>query len=299
MVDLIAQGLASGVVVGLVYTLIALSVVVIYKATDVVNFAGGEMVMLGGYLALLAIVGFGWSYLAAFVFAAGTTFALGALFDCLVLDKAMRRATPGQGVMVSMVIATVGLAYLIKGLVRVVPQTEEAQRLPSLFVGDPIVLGPAILQRQDIGIAAVSVLIILAVGAFFRYTLPGKALLAMAENPRAAVLIGIPVRKMRWMVWGCACMLAALAGVLLAPKLLLTPDMGGIVIMAFAAAILGGFANLPGCIVGGVILGVGQNMVGLFISSKAIAVAPFVAIMLVLVLKPEGLFGGKPHVKKV
>jgi len=299
MAELIAQGLASGIVVGLIYALIALAVVSIYKATDVVNFAGGEVVMLGGYLALLAIVGFGWSYLPAFVFAAGITFAVGALFDRIILDRVLGRAMPGQSIMVSMVIATVGLAFLIKGLVRVVPQTEEAQRLPLLFSGEPIFLGPAILQRQDIGIAAVSVLVILAVGAFYRYTLPGKALLAMAENPRAAVLIGIPVRSLRWMVWGCACMMAALAGVLLAPKLLLTPDMGGIVMMAFAAAILGGFTNLPGCIVGGVILGVTQNMVGLFISSKAIAVAPFIAIMLVLVLKPEGLFGGKTRAKKV
>jgi len=299
MIDLIAQALVSGIVVGLIYSLIALSVVAIYKSTDVVNFAGGDTVMLGGYLALLAMLGFGWGYASAFVFAAVCTFAVAVAFDRLILDKVLGRAMPGQSIMVSMVIATVGLSYLIKGLIRVVPATEEVQRLPPLFTGDPVFIGPAILQRQDIGIAVISILIILAVGAIFRYTLAGKALLALAENPRAAVLIGIPAKSMRSIVWGLASLVAALAGVLLAPKLLLTPDMGEIVMMAFAAAILGGFTNLPGCIAGGIILGITQNMVGLFLSSQAIAVAPFLMIMLVLVLKPEGVFGGKPRMKKV
>ena len=284
---------------GLIYALLALSVVAIYKSTDVVNFAGGEVVMLGGYFALLALTYFKWSYGVAFVFAAAITFVIGWCFDRAILDKVLGRAMPGQSIMVSMVIATVGLSFLIKGLVRVVPYTEEVRRLQPLFVGEPVFIGPAVLQQQDIAISVISIIIILVVGAFFRFTLAGKALLAIAENPRAAVLVGIPVKLMRSLVWGLSSLIAALAGVLLAPKLLLTPDMGGIVIMAFAAAILGGFTNLPGCIIGGIILGITQNLVGLFISSKAIAVAPFIAIMLVLVVKPEGLFGGQQVSKKV
>jgi branched-chain amino acid transport system permease protein len=139
----------------------------------------------------------------------------------------------------------------------------------------------------------------LALWAFFSFTLTGKALRATSQNPRAAALVGVPVRAMRMTVWGIACALSAVAGILLAPKLLMTPDMGIIVILAFAAAIVGGFSSLPGCIVGGILLGVIQNLVGVLYSSKAISVAPFVVIMLILALRPQGLFGGKVATKKV
>lgn len=100
-------------------------------------------------------------------------------------------------------------------------------------------------------------------------------------------------------VWGIASALAAIAGILLAPKLLMTPDMGVIVILAFAAAIIGGFTSLPGCIVGGIVLGVIQNLVGLYVASNAISVAPFIVIMLILALRPQGLLGGRVVAKKV
>jgi branched-chain amino acid transport system permease protein len=99
--------------------------------------------------------------------------------------------------------------------------------------------------------------------------------------------------------WGLAAALAGVAGVLLAPKLLLTPDSGIVVILALAAAIIGGFTSLPGCVAGGILLGVVQNMIGQFISSRAISLAPFLVIMLVLLVRPQGLFAGKPTAKKV
>src|SRR5690606_5013910 len=153
-------------------------------------------------------------------------------------------------------------------------------------------LGNVVLQPQDLAIVAISVVLILGLWAFFSLTLTGKALRATSQNPRAAALIGLPVRRMRMTTWGTASALAAVAGILLAPKLVMTPDMGIIVILAFAAAVIGGFSSLPGCIVGGIVLGVIQNLVGLFISSQAISVAPFLVIMLILVLRPQGLFGG-------
>lgn len=299
MLPLILQAVASGVVTGCVYALIALSLVIVYKSTDVINFAGGEIVMIGGYLGMLALLYLELPYFAIFPFSVAATFALGAVFDRVVLNKVLGRALPGQSILVAMVIATVGLSYVLKGSVRVVPYTEEVRRLPPLFEGAPIFLGPVILQRQDIAIVAIAVLIMLALWAFFAFTLAGKALRATSQNPRAAALVGIPVRRMRMTVWGIASALAAVAGILLAPKLLMTPDMGVIVILAFAAAIIGGFASLPGCILGGIVLGVIQNVVGLLISSKAISVAPFLVIMLILVLRPQGLFGGPVVAKKV
>jgi branched-chain amino acid transport system permease protein len=296
---LILQAVASGIVTGCVYALIALSLVLVYKATDVINFAGGEIVMIGGYLGMLALLYFGLPYFAIFVFSAAIAFVIGALFDRIVLHRVLGRSIPGQSILVAMVIATVGLSYVLKGSVRVVPYTEEVRRLPPLFTGEPLFLGPVILQRQDIAIVVIVVLVMLALWAFFTFTFTGKALRATSQNPRAAALVGIPVRAMRMTVWGIAAAISALAGILLAPKLLITPDMGIIVILAFAAAIIGGFASLPGCILGGIVLGVIQNLVGLFISSKAISVAPFLVIMLILVIQPQGFFGGRAVVKKV
>ena len=299
MLDLILQSVASGIVTGCVYALIALSVVIIYKSTDVINFAGGEVVMVGAYLGLAGLVYLKLPYTLVFVFAAVVTFVIGALFDRVVLTKVLGRSIPGQSILVAMVIATVGLSYVLKGVVRVFPYTEELRRLPPFLTGEPVFMGAIVLQRQDFAIVAVSTLLMLALWAFFSLTLTGKALRATSQNPRAAALIGIPVRSMRMAVWGIASGLSAVAGILLCSKLALTPDMGVIVILAFAAAAIGGFTSLPGCIVGGMILGVIQNLVGLFVSSRAISVAPFLVIMLILVFRPQGLFGGPVVAKKV
>lgn len=299
MSPLVLQSLVSGVVTGCVYALIALSVVIIYKSTDVINFAGGELVMVGAYIGLFSLQHLHLPYLAIFFVAAGATFVIGSVFDRVVLTKMLGRTLPGQSIMVSMVLATVGLSYVLKGSVRLFPYADDVRRLPPFFAGDPIFLGPAILQRQDIGIVIVSTLIMLALWAFFSFSMTGKALRATSQNPRAAALVGIPVRTMRMVVWGIASAMSSVAGILLASKLTMTPDMGVIVILAFAAAALGGFSSLPGCIVGGIILGVIQNFVGLFISARAISVAPFLVIMVILVLRPQGLFGGPVVAKKV
>jgi len=299
MSSLILQAIASGIVTGCVYALIALSLVIVYKSTDVINFAGGEIVMIGGYAGMFALLYLGLPYILIFALAALATFVLGALFDRIVLHKVLGRAVPGQSILVAMVIATVGLSYVLKGSVRVVPYTEEVRRLPPFFTGEPIFIGSVVLQWQDIAIIVVTVLVMAALWAFFSLTLTGKALRATSQNPRAAALVGIPVRRMRMTVWGIASALAAIAGVLLAPKLLMTPDMGVIVILAFAAAIIGGFASLPGCVVGGILLGVIQNIVGLYVGSNAISVAPFAVIMLILALRPQGLLGGRIAAKKV
>ncbi len=299
MSPLVLQGIASGVVTGCVYALIAISLVIVYKSSDVINFAGGELVMLGGYLGMFALLWLGLPYLLIFPFAAAIIFVVGASFDRIVLTRMLGRAVPGQSVLVAMVIATVGLSYVVKGAVRVVPYTEEVRRLPPFSQGQPIFLGPVVLQHQDVAIVLAAIAIMAALWAFFGLTMTGKALRATSQNPRAAALVGIPVRLMSMTAWGLAAALAGIAGILLAPKLLLTPDSGVVVILALAAAIIGGFTSLPGCVAGGILLGVVQNLIGLFVSSRAISLAPFLVIMVVLLLRPQGLFAGKVTTKKV
>jgi branched-chain amino acid transport system permease protein len=296
---LVLQGVASGIVTGCVYALVALSLVIVYKATDVVNFAGGELVMLGGYLGLLFLLWFGVPYLVMFLMVPVAVFLAGAAFERVTLRKVSGRALAKHVDLVPLVVATIGLSYLLKGAVRVVPFTEEVRRLPPLFSGAPIFMGDIVLQRQDVAIIVVTTLVMALLWLFFGHTLLGKALRATSQNARAAALIGIPVGSMRMAVWGLASAIAGIAGVLLAPKLLMTPDMGAVVMLAFAAAIIGGFSSLPGCVVGGIALGVIQNLVGIFISPQAIAVTPFFVIMLVLLVRPEGLFGERVGLKKV
>ncbi len=299
MSPLLLQGVASGIVTGCVYALIALSLVIVYKSSDVINFAGGEMVMIGGYLGMFALLWLELPYLLIFPFGAVMIFIVGALFDRVVLTRVVGRAVPGQSILVAMIIGTVGLSYVLKGAVRVIPYTEEVRRLPPFSSGAPIFIGPVVLQHQDIAIVVAAVAIMGALWAFFSFTLVGKALRATSQNPRAAALIGIPVRRMSMTAWGLAAALAGVAGILLAPKLLITPDMGVIVILALAAAIIGGFVSLPGCVAGGIVLGVVQNLIGLYVSSRAISLAPFLVIMIVLLLRPQGLFAGKAAAKKV
>jgi branched-chain amino acid transport system permease protein len=227
-------------------------------------------------------------------------FLVGALFDRIVLDRVLGRATPGKGIFVAVVIATVGLSFAIKGVVRLFPYTDEVRRLQPAFRGPPIEFGPVLLPRQDLAIVVIAVLAMVALFLFFQFTFIGKVLRATSQNPRAAALIGIPVQAMRMLIWGIACALAATGGILIGGKLPMSVDMGSnIVILAFAAAVIGGFTNLPGAIVGGILLGIVQNLVGIMVSSQAITVAPFVVIMLVLIFRPQGLFGGRVAVKKV
>jgi branched-chain amino acid transport system permease protein len=296
---LLMQAMASGVVTGCVYALVALSLVIIYKSTDVVNFAGGELVMLGAYVGLLGLVYFELPYALMFVLTIVVVFTTGAVFERVTLNTISGRRYSANADLVPLVVATVGLGYLLKGLVRAIPYTEEVRRLPPLIGGPPIFLGDLILQRQDLAIIAVTIVVMIALSMFFTFTKTGKALRATSQNPRAAALVGIPVRKMRMAAWGLASAIAAIAGILLAPKLLMTPDMGVVVMLAFAAAIVGGFTSLPGCVIGGIVLGIVQNFVGIMLSPQAIAVTPFFVIMIVLLLRPQGLFGEAIAAKKV
>ncbi|MHC0054631.1 branched-chain amino acid ABC transporter permease [Actibacterium sp. D379-3] len=230
---------------------------------------------------------------------AGGTFVLGAGFERLAIVPITRRISGRESPLVPIVIATFGLSLMLKGLVRVIPYTEEVRSLPPMLSGPPLFIGRVPVLRTDIAIVTVAVLAILGFWLFFNHTLLGRALRASSQNPHAAALSGIPVTRMRMTVWGIAGTMAGISGVLVGPKLGLTPDMGGIIMIALAAAVIGGFTNLPGAIVGGFIVGVVQNLIGYVFGSQTIAVAPFLIIMAVLVLRPQGLFGGAAHVKKV
>lgn len=289
------QGLLSGLVTGSVYALLALAIVAVFKTTDVPNFAQGEMLMMAGYVALSLLLLAKLPYVAVILITLVVMTMGGALFQRVVME----RVTGSRGVGVQLVITTLGLAYLLKGLVRQTGLGDTPRSLPSLVSSDTVVIGEAVLTRLDIAIFVTAMVVMLLIYFMFTYTRIGKAMRAVGMNPRAAQIVGIRLSRIRMMVWAMAGLISAIAALLITPKVLITPDIANIAILAYAAAIVGGFTSLPGAVVGGLLIGVVENMVGLFISTNAIVVAPFLAILVTLILRPQGLFGGKVQVKKV
>ncbi|TQN62435.1 branched-chain amino acid ABC transporter permease [Agrobacterium tumefaciens] len=296
------QAALSGVVTGCVYALVAVSMVFIYKSSEAVNFAAGDLVMAGAYLGLFLLTSADFAYALAFLAVGAAMFGIGAIFERTAIITIVRRNSKRSrdAALIPIVIATFGLSYIVKGLIRVSPYSDDVYRLPTIWKGPPFIFGSIIVPRQDIVIVVVAIVIIIGFWLFFSRTLTGKALQATSQNARAAVLVGIPIGRMRAIVWAVGACIAGLAGVLLGSKLLITPQMGDIIMLAIAAAVIGGFSNLPGSIVGGITVGVLQNIIGVTFGSNVLAVAPFLVIMIVLVTRPQGLFGGSSSpVRKV
>ncbi len=291
----VQQGVLSGIVTGSVYALLAVAIVMVFKTTDVPNFSQGEIFMAGGYAALFPLVVWQWPYWAAVLASIVVTALAAALFQRVV----MQRVTASRGVGVQLVIATLGFAYLLKGLVRKTGLGDTPRSLPALVPQDPVTIGQASLTQLDLAIFGTAVVVMVLLYLMFTRTRTGQAMRAVGMNPRGAQIVGVKLDTVRMKIWALTGVLSAVAAILITPKILITPDIGHIAILAYAAAIVGGFTSLPGAVVGGFVIGIVENLVGLFISSNAIVVAPFVAIMVVLLVRPQGLFGGKPQVKKV
>jgi branched-chain amino acid transport system permease protein len=289
------QGVLSGLVTGSVYALLALAIVSVFKTTDVPNFAQGEIFMMGGYIALTLLLIFGFSYaLVIPLTLIGMAFG-GALFQRVVME----RVTGSKGVGVQLVIATLGLAYALKGVVRQTGLGDTPRSLPALVPTDAILIGDAVLTKLDVAIFLVALLVMGLIYVMFTHTRIGKAMRAVGMNPRAAQIVGIRLSHVRMLVWAMSGLISALAALLITPKVLVTPEIAHIAILAYAAAIVGGFTSLPGAVLGGLIIGIVENLVGLFVSTNAIVVAPFLAILVTLIVRPQGLLGGQPQVKKV
>ena len=289
------QGVLSGLVTGSVYALLAIAIVAVFKTTDVPNFAQGEIFMIGGYVALTLLLIAKLPYAVVIPITIVVVAGGAALFQRVVME----RVTGSKGVGPQLVIATLGLAYTLKGLVRLTGLGDTPRSLPSLVSNDAVLIGDAFLTRLDVAIFVVAVVVMVLIYLMFSRTRIGKAMRAVGMNPRAAQIVGIRLSRIRMMVWALSGLISALAALLITPKVLITPDIAHIAILAYAAAIVGGFTSLPGAVLGGLIIGIVENLVGLFISTNAIVVAPFLAILITLIVRPQGLLGGKPQVKKV
>ena len=283
----------SGLSNGGLYALLALGLVTIYRATLVVNFAHGEVFMLGAFFGFMFHVTLGLPYPAALVLAIALSLALGIVTERIAYRPLIRASA------VSLVLASVGFSFLLKGLARVVWGGKgDYISFPPIFAFPPLQVMGMILVPQNLVILGGALAFMVILWAFFRYTKLGKMMRATAENQRAAALVGIRIERVFAVTWGVGTCLGAVAGVLMAPVTFLYPDMGAtLIIQAFASAILGGFGSLPGAVLGGFLVGLIESFVGGYLGTQLITAAPFVIIIAVLILRPAGLLGTRAVVK--
>ena len=286
------QLLISGATLGCIYALIALGFVLIYKATETVNFAQGELMMLGACTGYLLMHWFKLPFLwAALVSVAGM-----AGFGML-LERAVIRPILGQP-QFTVVMLTIGLGYITRGLVTMLPGIgTDTHVLDVPYRGEVWKLGTLVLSAEQGAVIGITLALCLALFLMFKYTKLGVAMQAASQNQLAAYYMGIPVRRLNGMVWGLSAAVATVAGLLLAPITFVHVNMGFIGLKAFPAAVVGGFGSLPGAVVGGLIIGIVEALAGFYLPEGFKDVAAYVVVLLMLVVKPSGLFGEKQRKK--
>ncbi|QDG76004.1 branched-chain amino acid ABC transporter permease [Labrenzia sp. PHM005] len=284
--DALMQFVYSGLTVGAVYALVALGFTIIYNASDVVNFAQGEFVMLGGMITVFAFDA-GLPLPLAALMAIVATAAIGVALNKFAIEPA--RGAP----VVSLIIITIGASILIRGTAQVIFD-KQLHRLPAFSGDDPIHLLGATILPQSLWVIGGAFAIFIGLWLFFTRTLLGKAVLATANNRLAAQLVGINTGFVMTLSFALSAAIGALAGVLVTPVTLVSYDVGvGLALKGFAAAMLGGMGNPKGALVGGLLLGLFEALTAGYISSQYKEAVAFVVILAVLFVMPQGLFGQK------
>jgi branched-chain amino acid transport system permease protein len=281
------QQVVSGLASGGIYGLLALGIVLIHRATGVINFAQGEFATLSAFVCW-ALMDHGWAFWPAF----GATIVL-SFAGGVAVQQTLIRPIQG-GPLVAVVILTVGLLLAINGLTTWI-WGDAARQFHGPFSTGTVDIGGVALSKQDLGVVGVSLAAVILVGLLFRRTKMGLGLRAGALNPLEARLTGVKVATVLAAGWGLAAALGAVAGVLAAPSLLLEPNMmEAVLLYAFAAAVLGGMGSPVGAVVGGLILGVLLSLVGTYVHwvDGQLKLAVALAVILgVLLVRPTGLFG--------
>src|SRR4051812_9403377 len=282
------QLVISGIAQGCIYGLIALGFVLIYKATETVSFAQGELMMLGAFggLACMTLLGFPF-WLAVISAIAGM-----ALFG-MVLERLVIRPILGQPAF-SIVMLTIGVGYTARGLITMIPGIgTETYVLPVPYKDQIWSLGTLVINVEQVAIIVTTAALCLVLFAMFKYSKLGIAMQASSQNQLAAYYMGIPVKRLNGLVWALASAVAAIAGLLLAPITFVYANMGFIGLKAMPAAVVGGFGSLPGALVGGLVIGVVEALSGFYLPEGFKDVAPYVVVLIMLVVRPNGLFGEK------
>src|SRR5437667_4520627 len=285
--DIFIQQVVSGLATGGIYASLALALVMIYQATDVVNFAQGEMAMFSTYLCW-SLLQAGLPYWAAFFATLVIAFVGGLLIERVVI-RPVENAP-----ILAIVIVSIGLLVILNSIAGWIYSYIQ-KPFPSPFPSRPIQIGNIYFGAHDLGALGVTLVVLAGLYVFFRFTTLGLAMRAAAQNPVSSRLCGLRVGWMLAIGWGLAALVGAVAGMMVAPVVFLDPNMmAGILIYAFASATLGGFTSPGGAGVGGLLVGVIENLVGTyvhFIGTELKLTVALAIIIIVLVVKPSGLFG--------
>jgi branched-chain amino acid transport system permease protein len=285
--EVLIQQVVSGLATGGIYGGVALALVMIYQATDVVNFAQGEMAMFSTYLAW-TLVQAGLPYWGAFLATLAISFVGG-----LLIERTVIRPVESAPIL-TIVIVCIGLLVILNSLAGWLYSYIQ-KPFPSPFPEKPLRVGGIVFGAHDLGMIGVTLLVLAFLYAFFRWTPLGLAMRAAAQNPASSRLCGIRVGWMLAVGWGLAALVGAVAGMMIAPIVFLDPNMmAGILIYAFASATLGGFTSPGGAVLGGFLVGIIENLVGTyvrFIGTELKLTVALGLILVVLLVKPSGLFG--------
>ena len=280
------QQLASGIAMGGIYACLGLALVMIYQSTHHINFAQGEMAMFSTFIAFL-LLKWGLSYWAAALITLAFGFVAGFAIERLVLRPL------GDVPELSVIVVFIGLFVGINSLAGWI-FGHQLEPFPSPFP-DKVPGGTTLISGHELGTVAVVLLVMGILYGFLRFTKVGLAMRASAENPVSSRLAGIPVSLMLSLGWGLSALIGAVAGLMVAPVVFLEPNMmGGVLIYAFAAALLGGIDNPWGAVAGGLIVGVIENLAGTYVVGTELKLSlALVLIVGVLLIRPSGIFGRK------
>ena len=289
--DALLHQVLAGLATGGIYASVALALVMIYQATHHVNFAQGEMAMFSTYLAW-SMINAGFGYWSAFILTVCLSFVLGA-----VIERVVIRPVENSPVL-SVVIVFIGLLVILNSITGWI-FSYTIKTFPSPFPEKPF-FGNKLMSSHEMGAIGVTLVVLLLLYSFFRFTPLGLAMRAAAQNPASAKLVGIRVGWMLALGWGLAAAIGSVAGMMVAPIVFLDPNMmGGILLYAFAAALVGGVDSPGGAVFGGFLVGVLENVLGAFVIGNELKLAvALVLIIGVLVVRPSGFFG-KVHVTRV
>ena len=282
----VLQVLVSGIAQGCIYGLIALGFVLIYKATETVSFAQGELMMLGAFVGLALMTALDFPFWLSVLSAIAAMGAFGFLLERIVI-----RPILGQPAF-SIVMLTIGIGYVARGAITMIPNVgTDTHTLKVPYRNELLEFGGVVFAIEQLAVIGVTAVLCLVLYLMFRYSTIGIAMQAASQNQLAAYYMGIPVKRLNGLVWGMAAAVAAVAGLLLAPITFIHANMGFIGLKAFPAAVVGGFGSLPGAIIGGLIIGVVESMSGFFLPEGFKDVAAYVVVLVMLMIKPNGLFG--------
>lgn len=287
------QLVVSGIAVGSLYSLAALGFVLIYKATDIMNFAHGEAMMLGAFVCYALVVS-GIPFLWAVLITTGF-----AMFFGLMTERIVLRPMIGEP-QFAVVMITIGLSIFLRSLSGII-FGHDNKVFPSPFGQESLNFGGLVLSSTHLWAMVISVLMVILFFLFFRYSRVGLAMRGVANDQDTAMLMGVSVKKVFALTWGISFAIAAIAGIFLANVMVLNIAICLVAIKAFPAVILGGLESIPGAIIGGLVIGVLETLVGGYLDKTLPGVkdlTAFVVLFLVLMIRPYGLFG-KEEIERV